>query len=675
MDHDTEVDSHLRHDRILTEILNNFDALIYVSDLETNEILFINDSMKREFGVTDVEGKICWQVFQDNFTGVCDFCPVHRLKSVDDPPIVWEEYNTVTRKYYQNTDRIINWVDNRIVHIQYSIDVTVFKENARELDDKRLQLEDALRTIQAERMDKEERTQVLLDAMPFCCALWDENLKVIDCNEAVVKLFDLTNKQEYIDRFYELSPEYQPCGETSAKKAGIYLRRAFKEGSVRFEWMRHKLNGELIPSEVTLVRIKIGDRHLIAGYIRDLREEKKMLAEIEKNQEELRKALGIAEENSRAKTEFLSKMSHELRTPLNAIIGMLNIIEKSSDIGRITDALCKMKSSSDNLLHTINDILDVSKIEAGKIELLEEEFDMAEMLSNILNIVEHSAHEKNITIESNIGAAVRTHFIGDSKRLGQVFVNLLSNAIKFTPVGGRVEVFIECNEQPGGAVEIVSTVLDTGVGMPEGKIAVIFDKFSQVDNSLSRQYTGTGLGLFIARSIVELMSGSISVESKVGAGSEFKFSVLLKPAERRHEEKSAPVSAETKEVFDFSGKRILLFEDVDINREIVLFILEETGAVCIEAADGVIGVGLFQKDPESYDIILMDIQMPNMDGFEAAKVIRESGVPNADTIPIVAMTANVFAEQIKDTFEAGMNAHIGKPVSDIELKRVLAKFL
>jgi len=378
---------------------------------------------------------------------------------------------------------------------------------------------------------------------------------------------------------------------------------------------------------------------------------------------------------SKAKGLFLSNMSHEIRTPLNAIIGMINIGISAEDIERKNYCLGRAESASKHLLGIINDVLDMSKIEADKYELSYGEVDIERMLMNIANVANVRAEEKRQQLIVNISEDVPAYIEGDELRLSQVITNLTTNAIKFTPEEGTVTLDIRKTEETGDNVELRVEVTDTGIGISPEQQARLFASFSQADADISKNFGGTGLGLVISKRIVELMGGKIWIESELGVGSKFIFTIkAVKLADNREKTPDGMPQDLLGRRYDFSMYTILVAEDVEINREIMGAILEETDVSIEYAENGRVAVEKFSSNPEIFDLILMDISMPEMDGYEATRLIRAIGTERAKGIPIIAMTAHVFKEDIAKCLDAGMNDHIGKPIEAYSLFGALNKY-
>jgi PAS domain S-box-containing protein len=593
------------------------------------------------------------------------------------------------------------------------------------------------------------------------------------------------------DTFSRLEKEYAQVIKTEDRR--------------EYELDIHVKGGAIRIAQVSIFAIKGKDVGL--GVIaRDITDDIRIRREREE-------ALVQAESANKAKSEFLSRMSHEMRTPMNAIIGMTNIGRNSAEAERKDYCLDKIDEASKHLLGVINDVLDMSKIEAGKLEISYTEFDLERMLRRVSDVVGFRIDEKHIEYNVRIEDRVPASIVSDDQRLAQVITNFLSNAVKFTPEKGAISLSVRlADEDKDGNCRLEFTVTDNGIGISEENQTKLFRSFEQADGGISRKYGGTGLGLAISKSIIELLGGEVRVESEEGKGSSFIFSIAVKRGtqtarrlympgslkatfrvlavddsrdvleyfqnlmgrlgiccelaengeeacrlietgeegryaiifvdwrmpgmngvelariiKRRAGRKpvvimisasewseieetakdagvdgflpkplfpssvvdciseyagvgeytaeSPAASADAGEESMFADCRILVAEDIEINREIVIALLEGTGISIDTVENGVLAVEAFAKDPSRYDLIFMDIHMPEMDGFQAARAIRALDVPQAKDIPIVAMTANVFREDIERCLAAGMNAHIGKPLDINDLLDKLHTYL
>jgi len=377
---------------------------------------------------------------------------------------------------------------------------------------------------------------------------------------------------------------------------------------------------------------------------------------------------------SQAKSSFLSNMSHEIRTPMNAIIGMAAIGRKEQSLDGKNEAFDKIGTASAHLLGIINDILDISKIESGKMELSLVSFIFPDMLDRVVNLSAVRMHEKNQSFSVQVDPDVPSCLYGDDQRLAQVMTNILSNASKFTPEYGGITLSVKLLDKQSDKCVIQVSVKDTGIGMTEEEQTKLFNIFQQAEAGISRKFGGSGLGLSISKRLLEAMGGRIWVTSEKGRGSEFTFVVSLLIPDISKAKTLIENSALESDV-DFSGKTVLIVDDMDINLEIATALLEQMNLKTITAASGKEAVDLFVKNADCCDMILMDMQMPEIDGLQATQMIRELKTSKAASIPIIAMTANVFKEDVDRCIAAGMNGHLGKPIEITEIAKVLANYL
>lgn len=582
--------------------------------------------------------------------------------------------------------------------------------------------------------------------------------------------------------------------------ASEILPRAEKEGSYSFELPIHCKDGQqrIMAGSVFGIGLSDDGFALIAS---DMTERRRL-------EQDLLAAKEQAEQSSLAKSDFLSRMSHEMRTPMNAIIGMTHIAKGTQDAAKKEYCLDKIDNASTHLLGVINDILDMSKIEAGKFEISEAEFNFEKMLIRVINVMNFRIEEKKQNFTIHMDKDLPASVVSDEQRLAQVVTNLLSNAVKFTPAEGSIVLSVQKLNAQGNQCTLRFSAQDTGIGISKEQQSKLFTSFEQADGGIARRFGGTGLGLAISKNIVTLLGGKIWIESELGQGASFIFEIpvtmgnapqyqLLRPEinwgmlrvlavddssdvreyftsfasaagfgcetaasgkeameileanrespfniifvdwampgmdgieltreiKQRYgsntvvimisatewetiaqaaktsgvdaflpkplfssqiidcinnclgiKQQSAQTSKGNSFKGRFAGRHVLLAEDMEINREIVLALLEETGLTFSCAENGVQAVEMFRQNPAAYDIIFMDIHMPEMDGYEATEQIRALPTPKAKTIPIIAMTANVFREDIEKCLAAGMNSHVGKPIDFDEVMERLAKY-
>jgi signal transduction histidine kinase/DNA-binding response OmpR family regulator len=659
-----------------------------------------------------------------------------------------------------------------------------------------------IRTIAGKRK-ADERIQTMFDSTPLCAYLWNKDYKIIDCNQVAVTLYDLSSKQEYCDRFNDLSPEYQPDGRSSIEKAKEYIDKGFKDGYCRFEWMHQKLNGELIPSEITLVRIQYGGETFVAGYTRDLREQKTAIEKI-REAEETKKAMFILENildgldenihvtvpetgeilfmNNNMKKEygiegdcvgkicykilhdgqdgicefcpchqldknggsairwigdysktkrtysntdsyiqwpggrmahlqysvditelneakeqavqaraamsgFLAKISHEIRTPLNAVLGITEIQLQSDKLPANTrDALHKISDSGYLLLHIINDLLDLTKIEAGKLELIPVNYQIASLINDTahLNImrIDYKPLKFILQVDENIPSIL----FGDELRIKQILNNLLSNAFKYTE-NGEILLSVSFEHDKGGdpdRIMLVFRVSDTGQGMSQEQVDKLFTEYTRFNMESNRVVEGTGLGLSITKILVQMMGGEISVESEAGKGTVFTVRIpqvkvdskvlgtgAAKNLQKLKFGKTTQMETTVQIIRDYMPYgRVLIVDDVETNLYVARGLMTPYGLSIETAESGFEAVDKI-KSGSSYDIIFMDHFMPKMDGVETTKVIRELGY----TRPIVALTANALIGQAEMFIGNGFEGFISKPIDMRQLNSILNKLV
>ena len=534
-----------------------------------------------------------------------------------------------------------------------------------------------IKTMMAKMREADECTQVLFDATPLSSFMIDKHSKIIECNQEIVRLFGLNGKHEFINEVFNFFPEYQPTGDISREKINKYIDEAYEEGYCHFEWVHQKPDGEILPTEVTFVRVKFRGEYAVAGFIRDLRELKTMIAEMRRAE--------IAEESSKAKSDFLAKMSHEIRTPMNAILGITEIQLQDNTLPLVTrEALERIYNSGDPLLGIINDILDLSKFEAGKLELSIAPYDIASLIHDTvkLNILRYDS--KPIEFKLIVNENVPANLVGDELRIKQILNNLLSNAFKYTQEG-QIELTMTSESDPaqGQDIRLTFRISDTGQGMTAEQVRKLGDKFSRFNMEANRKTEGTGLGMNITRNLIQIMKGEIFVESTPGMGSTFTVHLpqgttnpepigkeladnLMKlNLKNTTKMRNAQISQE----FMPYG-RVLVVDDVETNLYVARGLMAPYGISIDTALSGFEAVDKI-RDGAVFDIIFMDHMMPRMDGIEATKIIRSLGYSD----PIVALTANALAGQAEMFVSNGFDDFISKPIDIRQLNTVLNRMI
>ena len=633
-----------------------------------------------------------------------------------------------------------------------------------------LQLENSLEEMK--NREAAERMQIMFDATPLCVSFWNEQHEILDCNLEAVKLHELSSKQEYLERFFDLMPERQSAGQLSAEIFHKTIKETFEKGYARYEFACQQLNGAPMPVEITLVRVMQQGDYIVACYIRDLRElkqkeaaleqerlllldvinaspicfailvdgkakfssafmkhfigfgidddfvgcfanpqqgiavkakvqkdvhiewepvtlctkegeYKEMLAnlfqtnyygergvivwlvditELKKIENDLRAAKEIAEHLGRVKDEFIANISHELRTPMNAVIGGLHLLHSTGLSEEQTSFAEIIETSAKQLMQFINNMLDFSQFESGKIFMASEDFDIRETLDNVLSLFRDEINAKHLQLLCSVDDDVPAQITGDPARLQQVLHCLVDNAVKFTAQGSvQIHVHIESTEDDN--IVLWFSVRDTGIGMSPENQTQIFQPFSRADSSETRKFGGTGLGLSVAKNLVEMMGGRIWCTSELEQGSTFFFLAEFKLP--RDDENKSVVFPEA-----FQDLPILLAEDNKVNQIVATRLLQKKGFQVDVAPDGLQAVEMTkQKD---YALILMDIQMPEMDGVQAVLTIRSDA--KYATLPIIALTANAMEDDRRRYMEAGMNDLVGKPIDPKILYRAILKW-
>ena len=544
---------------------------------------------------------------------------------------------------------------------------------------RRRQAERSLLQGQAELQDSEAYNRVLFSDSQLALVVIDpDSGSFIDCNDAAVNIYGAASRAAVLGLTpADVSAPLQADGTPSAVAAQAHIRHALSEGLDVFQWRHRRFNGETWDAEVHLMKFQHHGKTLLQFSLTDITERlrnERQLAEYRDNLEsmvdartrELANALAAADAANRAKTSFLANMSHEIRTPLNGVIGMTYLLQRDDPTPRQQERLQMIANSTRHLLGILNDVLDISRIEANKVVLEETLIDPARLVDEVVSMLGEKAREKQLRLVIDMrGAPERA--IGDGMRLKQALVNYLGNAIKFTERG---EIRIRCrtllDSEAGLLVRF--EVEDTGIGIAPEALTRLFSPFEQADNSTTRRFGGTGLGLAITRRLAHLMNGDSGAESTPGQGSTFWFTALLHRAPAAGDAMPTmppPLAPATRD------KRLLLVEDEAINREVAVDMLSDLGLRIDIAGDGEEAVLLAQQN--RYDLILMDVRMPGMDGLEATRCIRRQ--EDGWRVPILALTANTFTADREACLAAGMNAFVGKPFEPDHLLATVRQWL
>ncbi|WP_291322445.1 response regulator [Desulfonatronospira sp.] len=701
--HLKDTEDALRFERSqLLSIFNSIDELIYVLDPYTYEILFANQFMKDQFQ-QDLVGKICYQVLH-NKEAPCEFCTNDIILNNEGMPYQWEHYNPVLEKHLLITDRMIKWPDGRDARFEFAVDIT-----------RRKTAEEALEK-------SEERFKQAMDATHD--GIWDWDVTTGDAyfSPGYTNMLGYS-AQEFLPGFQSWLDHVHPDDKETTLvpiKECLENRREFFETEFR---MRTRNNNWrwILGRGKAVARDEDGRATRMIGTHTDITErklaEEKLLETNKKLKALTMKANDLAmqaEAASQAKSDFLANMSHEIRTPLNGVIGMTNLLLDTDMTQEQRRHAETIQSSGEALLDLINDILDFSKIEAGRLELKNVDFSLHKQIHEVLSLMQHSACEKGLKLHNITDESVPERLRGDPGRLRQILVNLINNAIKFTDAG-RIEVHTSLVSTGQNDVKVHFAVRDTGIGIPEGKLDYLFEKFSQVDPSSTRKYGGTGLGLAISRNLARMMGGEIGAISKEGQGSEFWFTAILEKSFHSADEVTLPDNAERKDSHTPLSGHVLVVEDTVVNQKVALGILKKLGLTADIANNGYEAIHALQN--MSYDLVLMDVMMPEMDGLEATRRIRSmeqgewsrgrgseigsrrseiggrrsevggrtseigdrqsdvGGRTSDNNIPIIAMTAGAMQQDLERCLEAGMDDYVTKPVNPDEMGRLLSRWL
>ncbi|MCL1988673.1 MAG: ATP-binding protein [Firmicutes bacterium] len=514
---------------------------------------------------------------------------------------------------------------------------------------------------------------LLFDKAPVIITVWDSNLDIINCNEEVMRRYGISSKEEYKENFLRFSPQFQANGKSSKSLALKYLKETIEKGSTKFEWLHQDIHGTIIPSEIISIKGEFMGNQTIISYCSDLRHVYAMLEEMERS--------ATAEANSKAKTQFLARMSHEIRTPINAVLGISEIQLQNPSLEVSTEeAFAKIYSSSQILLGLINDILDLSRIESGKMPILQEKYDSASLINDIIQLNVFRLGSKKVKFEIQVDKNIPAVMVGDELRIKQILNNLLSNAFKYTEKGSvNLTIIIKTGKQP----HLCFTIQDTGIGMSPENLQKLFHEFARFNEEKTRYIEGAGLGMSIVQNLIELMDAKIDVQSKLGKGTTITLEI---PQKISGDEVLGAELAKNLQNFNLSSRfarktmsfkpepmpygKVLVVDDVETNLFVAKGLLSFYEIEVDTCDNGNAAINLVQQG-KIYDIIFLDHMMPGLDGIETNAKIRELGY----TAPIVALTANAIIGQSDKFLQNGFDGFISKPIDTSHLNAMLNKFI
>ena len=644
------------HNRLIT-ILNNINSVIYLSDIDNFDMIYMNQFAKEAFG--EYEGKKCWEVMQKGGTEACDFCNASSLLDENGIPTgvhTWESQNPINQRWYLNQDQAVRWVDGRMAKLEISQDITE-------------------RKMAEEALERERRLiRTVIDIIPDQIFARDINCRFILNNISDAKVMGVSDPEILVGK-----NDYDFYPPELADRYVTDNRYVMETGQSLINNEEPSLNpdGSQRWTLTTKVPLKNNEGEIIGlvGISRDITEIKKTQQSLLESNYQLEEAIQRANQMTveatlanRAKSEFLANMSHEIRTPMNGVIGMTGLLLDTDLTPEQRKQAEIVRSSGEALLSLINDILDFSKIEANKMDLEVLDFDLRSTLEDTTEILMGRAYEKGLELICLIDPEVPSSIRGDPGRLRQIILNLVGNAIKFT-AKGEVSIRVGLVSEDEEKANLKFSIKDTGIGIPEDRLHVLFQPFSQVDGSTTRKYGGTGLGLAISKQLSELMGGQIGVESKAGKGSVFWFTAVFV---KQKGEKANPDDL----MADMENIKVLVVDDNATNLLLVSSLLHSWKCLGTMASSGKEALTLMRKAVEEknpYQIAIIDRMMPEMDGAELGRLIKAD--PALKNIPLVLMTSMNQKGDATLLEQIGFAGYLNKPLRQSQLHDSLALVL